>query len=147
MDQFDWSRLSPHHWLADVTEPINHPLYVLLGVILTLGLIVGIYLRLVVETAFDGQPRAQMGRLGNLLIAICGSGLAVLAFRWQPAPFVSKRLWFYLWSLTSVIAVAYFLYFPPKLRPRPSATDKETSRAERLSSPSTIAGGASNEYP
>jgi hypothetical protein len=44
--------------------------------------------------------------IGGFLAAI---GLVILLFRWQPVPFLSKRLWFHLWCVGAIAAVAWAL--------------------------------------
>lgn len=150
MDLLDWGRLSPDHWFADATDPINHPAYVVLAVLMTVGLIAGIYLRLTADTMFGGHrfKQRQLGRLANVVIVLSAAGLTILLFRWQPVPFLSKRLWLYLWWLAVPATAIYAVYhyrrrYPDQLAvyedaerrrrylPRPGASVRARRRARR----------------
>ena len=133
MDLFDPTRLSPSHWFADVTEPIDSPVYVVLAVVLTIGLVGAIYLRLMADGMFDGHRYKQRlaRRLSNWAIGLCAAGLTILLFRWQPVPVLSKRLWLYLWWLVIVAGAVYVVYFYRRLYPEHLATFEENERRRR----------------
>lgn len=150
MDLFDLGRLSPAHWFTSATEPIQHPAYAVLAGMLVLGLVGAIYLRIASEQMFHGHrfKQRQVARGATASIWLCAAGLVVLLFRWQPVPFLSMRVWFYLWWLAAVALVAYAVYFyrrvyPERLSayedaerrrrylPRPSATARPRQKARR----------------
>jgi fatty acid desaturase len=133
MDLLDWGRLSPSHWLADATDPISHPAYLVLAAILTLGLVGGIYLKLTAETMFGGHrfKQRQIARLATLIVALTAAGLTILLFRWQPVPLLSKRLWFYLWWVAVVAAVVYVAYHYRRLYPDRLALYEDSERRRR----------------
>ncbi|HYU21481.1 MAG TPA: hypothetical protein VEQ11_22580 [Chloroflexota bacterium] len=133
MDLLDPSRLSPGHWLADASEPISHPLYAILAALLTLGLIGGIYVRLAVGEMFGGHrfKQRQAARLANAGIALCLLGVAILLFRWQPVPVLSKRIWLLLWSAGTAALVAYSSFYYLRMYPRRLVAYEETERRRR----------------
>ncbi len=133
MDLFDWTRLSPSHWLADATEPIDHPVYIVLAAVLTLGLVAAIYVRLMADGMFDGHRYKQRlaRRLANWAIGLCASGLVILLFRRQPVPLLSKRLWFYLWWVAVVAGAVYVVYFYRQRYPERLAAYEEQERRRR----------------
>ena len=106
MGPFDWRRLSPEHWLADAPEPIDHPAYLVLAVVLTLVFAASVFARLVADPLLADQPAARQAvsiaaTVAGLLAAV---GLVLLLFRWQPVPFFSKRIWLYLWWVCVAVA-------------------------------------------
>ncbi len=106
MDLLDPSRLSPGHWLADASEPISHPLYAILAALLTLGLIVGIYVRLAVGEMFGGH-------------------------RFKQRQAASKRIWLLLWSAGTAALVAYSSFYYLRMYPRRLVAYGETERRRR----------------
>lgn len=150
MNPFDPRRLSPAYWFVDATEPIEHPAYLALAVLLMVGLVASVYVRIMADQMFDGKryQQRQAARMAGVALFVCVAGLVVLLFRWQPVPFLSKRIWLYLWLMAAVAAMAYGLYFyrrvyPVRLReyleedrrrrylPRPGATVRLRRRKGR----------------
>jgi hypothetical protein len=133
MDLLDLSWLSPSYWLADAREPISHPVYAVLAVLLALGLGAAVYVRLAVDAMFAGhrlkQRHARM--LTTPAIWLCATGLVLLLFRWQPVPLLSKPLWWYLWCLAFIAAVAYAGYFYRRLYPQRLAEHEHSERVRR----------------
>ena len=145
MDPFGWIRLGPSHWFADATEPIDHPLYVVLAALLTVALIAGIYTRLAADTMFGGHRFKQRlaARTANYVVALAAIGLLILLFRWQPVPLLSKRIWLYLWLLTVIGSIGYGIYYSRRLYPqRLFAYDESARRKRYLPRPSAGAGRA-----
>jgi hypothetical protein len=142
MDLFDLGRLSPAHWFASATEPIQHPAYAVLAGLLVLGLVAAIYLRITSEHMFDGHrfKQRQVARGATAVIWVCAAGLLVLLFRWQPVPMLSMRVWFYLWWIGAAVLVAYGVYFYRRVYPeRLSAYEDAERRRRYLPRPSSAA--------
>ena len=108
MGPFDWRRLSPEHWLADVPEPIDHPAYFMLAVVLTLVFAASVIARLVADPLLADRPAARqaVARAAAVAGLLAAVGLVLLLFRWQPVPFFSKRIWLYLWWVAVAAALA-----------------------------------------
>ncbi|MDP8923844.1 MAG: hypothetical protein M3O34_13305, partial [Chloroflexota bacterium] len=109
MGPFDWRRLSPEHWFADVPEPIDHPLYVVLAAVQTLVFAAAVFACLVADPLLADRPatRRAVGRAAAVAAVLAAVGLVLLLFRWHPVPFFSKRLWLYLWWLGVAAAVGW----------------------------------------
>jgi hypothetical protein len=135
MDLFEWLRLGPGHWLADATEPIDHPLYALLSAVLVGVLAGALYVRLAVHTLFGGHRFKQRlaARAAIYAAWFAAAGLVIILFRWQPVPLLSKRIWLYLWFLTALGALGYAAYYSRRLYPgRLSAHDERGRRRRYL---------------
>ena len=106
MGPFDWRRLSPEHWLADVVEPIDHPAYLVLAVVQTLAFAASVAAHLLAEPLLADRPAARriLARAATVAGVLAAVGLVVLLFRWQPVPFFSKRIWLYLWWVGVAVA-------------------------------------------
>ena len=133
MDLLDLSWLSPSYWLADAREPISHPFYAVLAVLLALGLGAAVYVRLAADTMFGGHrlKQRQARMLATPAIWLCATGLILLLFRWQPVPLLSKPLWWYLWCLAFVAAMTYAGYFYRRLYPQRLADHEQSERVRR----------------
>ena len=108
MGPFDWRRFSPAHWFADAPEPIDHPAYAVLAVAQTLAFAVAVFAHLVADPLLADRPAARRAlfRAATVVGFLAAVGLVLLLFRWQPVPFLSKRLWLYLWWVGVVVSVA-----------------------------------------
>lgn len=133
MDAFDWSRLSPIRWFSDVREPIDHPAYLLLAIVLAVGFFVSVYVWLAVGTMFDGHRLKQRltRRLAVTAAWLCAVGLVILLFRWQPMPLLSKRIWFYAWAATALGLCVYAAYFARRRYPTLLASYEDGERKRR----------------
>jgi hypothetical protein len=133
MSSLDWSWLSPSGWLADPTEPINHPVYVVLAGVLALALVAAIYIRIDPERV--AGPRRFTQRLAQRwatwAVWLCLAGLTILLFRWQPVPLLSKPLWGLAWWLSLLAALAYLVYFYRRRYPAQLAALEESERIRR----------------
>ncbi len=143
MDLSDWLRLGPGHWFADATEPIDHPLYVFLAAALAGTLVGSLYVRLAVHTMFGGHRFKQRlaARAAIYAAWLAVVGLVIMLFRWQPVPFLSKRIWLYLWFLFALGLLGYAAYYSRRVYPeRLSAHDERGRRRRYL--PRGSPGGA-----
>jgi hypothetical protein len=133
MDLIDWGWLSPSAWFADATEPIEHPLYVVLAVVLTLAMVAALYVRLMAHGMFGGHrfKQRQAIRLAYLVVWLAAIGLIVLLFRWQPVPLLSKRVWLLLWWLAVLASAGYGVYFYRRLYPGRLAAFENNERRRR----------------
>ena len=106
MGLFDWRRLSPEHWLADTVEPIDHPAYLVLAVVQTLVFAASVGVHLLAEPLLADRPavRRIVARVATVAGVLAAVGLVVLLVRWQPVPFLSKRIWLYLWWVGVAVA-------------------------------------------
>jgi hypothetical protein len=113
MPPLDLGRLGPEHWLADAAEPIQHPAYLVFAVILTLAMAGAVYVKIMASQMFDGNrfKQREAAKLANVVLGFGLVGLVILLFRWQPVPFLSKRIWFYLWWLSALATTGYFIHY------------------------------------
>ena len=107
MGPFDWRRLSPEHWFADAPEPMEHPAYLVLALIQTLAFALACFARLVADPLLADRPAARqtVSRAATIVGLLAAVGLVLLLFRWQPVPFLSKRLWLYLWWAVVILVL------------------------------------------
>ena len=108
---FDWRRFSLERVFADASDPIEHPAYLMLALAQTLAFALAVFARLLADPLLANRPAARRAlsraaTIGGLLAAV---GLVILLFRWQPVPFLSKRLWFHLWCVGVLAALAWAL--------------------------------------
>lgn len=109
MGLFDWRRLSPEHWLAENPDPIDHPMYVVLAVVQTLVFAAAVVARLVADPLLADRPAVHhsLSRVAAVAGILAAIGLVLLLFRWQPVPFLSKRVWLYLWWIGVAVAAGW----------------------------------------
>lgn len=129
----DWSWLSPGYWLSDATEPLDGTLAIVLGVMLTLGMAAGLYLRLSSGTMFGGHrfKQRQARGLANPAIGLCAAGLVILLFRWQLVPLLSNRIWLMLWWLAVLGGTGYVVWFYRRRYPARLAAYEQDERRRR----------------
>jgi hypothetical protein len=100
-----FERLLPGHWWTDPNESIG-------------GLPYPAHQRLI--------ARAAKWTLG-----LASTGLLLLLFRWQLVPFLSKRLWLYLWCLAIIGVIAYAVQYWRRSYPRDLADWEDAERRRR----------------
>ena len=110
MSRFDWERFSPDHWFADLSDPIEHPLYLALAIVQTLVLAAATFARLMADVLVADAPESRqlVSAVAGLAAILAGLGLLVLLFRWQLlVPFLTKRIWLYAWGVAVTLAVGW----------------------------------------
>ncbi|MFN8522444.1 MAG: hypothetical protein U0821_04985 [Chloroflexota bacterium] len=133
LDWLTWERFDPTRWFADVREPIDHPAYLVLAVVLALLIAAGAYAHFAPDELLGPNrfQQRQIRRLATAVIWLSSIGLVILLFRWQPVPVLSKRIWFYAWLVSAAAVVAYGIYFY-RARYRPLLAEHlETERRQR----------------
>ena len=133
MDPLDWLWRGPSYWFGDATEPIDHPIYVVLALVLAVALIGGIATRLAVHRLFGGHrfKQRRAARAASYAVALAAVGLVILLFRWQPVPLLSKPIWFFLWALAALGGLGYGLYYYRRVYPRRLFEYDENARRRR----------------
>lgn len=144
MSSLDWTWLSPTEWLADAREPTDHPGYVVLAGLLALVLVAAIYIRIDPERVAGPRRIAQRlaRRWATWAVWLCLAGLAILLFRWQPVPVLSKPIWGLAWWLSLLATGGYLVYFYRRRYPAQRAAYEESERIRRyLPRPQGAASG------
>jgi hypothetical protein len=102
-----FDRLLPSYWWTDPAEAIGGPIWASFAIVLTLAFVVGVMAWLLAPRFARGNRlhRRLIVRAAAWTVGLSSAGLLLLLFRWQLTPFLSKRLWLFLW-LAVVIGVA-----------------------------------------
>jgi len=128
-----FDRLSPSHWWADPTEPLDNPIYIALAVVLVLALIAGAFAWIAAPRMFATHRFRQrlVTRLAITLFTFAAVGLLLLLFRWQAVPFLGKRIWVYLWWFAAIGTAIYVAYYLRKVYPGRLAAWEDAERRRR----------------
>jgi hypothetical protein len=104
-----FERLLPSYWWTDPTDPIDGPAWTVFAVLLGIAFIAGVTLWLLAPRLAPTHSlhRRLIVRAAKWTVGLATTGLFFLLFRWQHTPFLSKRLWLFLWILSVIGVVAY----------------------------------------
>jgi hypothetical protein len=94
-----FERLLPGYWWTDPTDVIGGPLWIVFAVLVALSFVAGITLWLLAPriAPMHSLHRRLIVRAAKWTVGMAVVGLFLLLFRWQLVPFLSKRLWIFLW--------------------------------------------------
>jgi hypothetical protein len=126
-------RLSPTYWWTDPGTTIDGPLVVAFAIVLGLVFVLSVVVwilgpRIAPENRFHQRLILWLARWSFALSAI---GLALLLFRWQMVPFLSKRLWLFLWFATVAGLIGYLVYYWRRVYPVRLAAWEDSERRRR----------------
>ena len=104
-----FERLLPSYWWTDPTDAIAGPAWIVFAVLLALAFIAAVTVWLLAPrlAPMHSLHRRLIARAAKWTVGLSTTGLFLLLFRWQLTPFLSKRLWLFLWILAVVGVVAY----------------------------------------
>jgi hypothetical protein len=104
-----FERLLPSYWWTDPTDAIDGPGWIVFAVLLGVAFIAGVTFWLLAPNLAprNSLHRRLIARAAKWTVGLATTGLFLLLFRWQLTPFLSKRLWLFLWILSVIGAVAY----------------------------------------
>ena len=125
--------LSPSHWWTDPTEPLDNPLYLVLAIVLGIALLVAAFAWIAAPRLFADHRfrQRQVTRLAVIVFSFAAAGLLILLFRWGQVPFLSKRLWLYIWWLAAIGTAVCIWYYLRRIYPRRLAAWLDAERRRR----------------
>ena len=104
-----FERLLPSYWWTDPTEAIGGPIWLAVAVLLVVLFMAGVALWLLAPRIAPTHSlhRRLLIRAAKWSIGLATVGLFLLLFRWQLTPFLSKRLWLFVWIAVTAGMVGY----------------------------------------
>lgn len=128
-----FERLLPSYWWTDPTDAIGGPGWIVFAVLLGLAFVAGITLWLLAPRLVPTHSlhRRLIARAAKWTAGLATSGLFLLLFRWQLTPFLSKRLWLFLWILSAVGVLVYAERYRRKTYPDDLAAWNDNERRRR----------------
>ncbi|MCC7372115.1 MAG: hypothetical protein IT306_27110 [Chloroflexi bacterium] len=102
-------RLLPSYWWTDPSDAIGGPLWAAFAALLGLMLVAGVAAWLLAPrlAPHHSLHRRLIVRAAKWVVGFAVCGLFLLLFRWQQTPFLSRRLWLFVW-LGAVVAAGVF---------------------------------------
>lgn len=133
-------RLLPSYWWTDPSDAIGGPLWAAFAALLGLVLVIGVAAWLLAPrlAAHHSLHRRLIVRAAKCGVGFAVSGLFILLFRWQQTPFLSKRLWLFVWLASVVAAAAIAQRYRTRIYPTAlAAWDDDARRRRYLPKPAT----------
>lgn len=94
-----FDRFLPSYWWTDPTDAIDGPLWAAFAMLMTLAFMAGVVAWLLAPrlAPVNRLHRRLIVRAAQWTVGLSSVGLFLLLFRWQMTPFLSKRLWLFVW--------------------------------------------------
>lgn len=126
-------RLSPSYWWTDPGTTIDGPLVLAFAVVLAVAFVLAIVVWLLAHRLAPANSlhRRLIARIARWTLALAAIGLFLLLFRWQIVPFLSKRLWLFLWFAAVVGGISYGVYYWRRIYPLRRAAWEDSERRRR----------------
>jgi hypothetical protein len=128
-----FERLLPPYWWTDPTDAIGGPVWIAVAVLMGVLFAAGIVLWLLAPRIAprNSLHRRLLVRAARWTVGLAIVGLLLLLFRWQLTPFLSKRLWLFLWISTTISVVAYAAWYRRERYPDDLAEWNDGERRRR----------------
>lgn len=138
-----FERLLPSYWWTDPTDAIGGPVWTAFAVLLGVLFVAGVALWLLAPhiAPTNSLHRRLLIRAARWSVGLMTVGLFLLLFRWQLTPFLSKRLWLFLWIAVTVGMVAYAVRYR-RTTYLDDLADWEDSERRRRYLPKPAGGGS-----
>jgi hypothetical protein len=128
-----FERLLPSYWWTDPNEAISGPAWTAFAVMLALLFVAGIVLWLLAPRIAPTHSlhRRMLVRAARWSVGLSTVGLFLLLFRWQMTPFLSKRLWLFVWIASIIGALVYAVRYRRTTYPLDLADWNDNERRRR----------------
>lgn len=126
-------RLLPGYWWTDPSDAIGGPLWAAFAVLLGVMLVAGVAVWLLAPrlAPHHSLHRRLIVRAAHWVVGFAVSGLFLLLFRWQQTPFLSKRLWLFVWLAALAAAIMLAQRYRTRTYPTALAAWNDDERRRR----------------
>jgi len=126
-------RFLPGYWWTDPGTTLDGPAVAAFAIVLAVAFVLAIVVWLLAPRLAPENRLHQrlIARLAKWVLGFSAVGLLLLLFRWQIVPFLSKRLWLFLWFAGVFGGIGYVVYYWRRVYPQQLAAWEDSERVRR----------------